>query len=330
MQKTTSSKTSNSKVQNPYLEKMHELAFNVQKEVCNETSRIDGTPFKFSDEYGETKDRRFQSWFKLGLLENSRLFEKASFVVAESMGKFTKESELSARDEAAEKEMHFRSSGFSMVFHSKNPMIPSTRIHYHLIVREDGYFWYSGGGDLTPYHLFEEDAKNFHRLHKEPADKFLGEGWYQKMKEASDEYFFIKHRGHIRGVGGTFFDNFNENAFGKERKKTGQTIDSLFTFCKESCKIINPAYNAIVDKRQHEKFSDSDVEFMKLLRGRYSEFDLIYDRGIKFGIDVGMPIEIPLLAIPDSKWAYKWEEKYKAGSPQRKLLDVLYHPRKWV
>lgn len=327
---TTKFQLDQHEVKHPYLDKMLELAKVYQKKVCDQTAKIDGQPFKYTEHFGATPDKRFQSQFRLGLLEDSRLFEKASFVVAETHGKFTRETEISAHETAGPKESYFHATGFSMVFHPKHPKIPSTRIHYHLIVKDDGSFWYSGGGDLTPYYLFEEDGVNFHKLHKEPCDKFLGPDWYQLMKEASDVYFYLPHRGHIRGIGGTFFDNFSDKSFGKKIYDTKQNIESIYTFCEESCKIINDSYNSIVEKRQHEPFGERETKFMQLLRGRYTEFDLVYDRGITFGIKSGMPVEIPLLALPNSAWKYKFEEDYPEGSPEKKVLNTLYHPRKWV
>jgi coproporphyrinogen III oxidase len=320
---------SESPVQDPFLDRMLDLSLQTQKEVCRETSRIDGEAFRHFEASGEGGNGRYKSLFKVALLENSRLFEKASFVVSNNWGRFSRTTEQTAREGAAEQEYHFRATGFSMVFHPSHPKIPSTRIHYHTIQREDGYYWFSGGGDLTPYYVFPEDCQHFHRVHKQPCDDYLGEGWYQRMKEASDAYFNVRHRGHIRGVGGTFFDDFSAHGFGKDRQPTSLTQACIFAFVEASCRIINLAYNTLVDKRQHEPFTPANVRFMELIRGHYTEFDLLYDRGIHFGIQSGMPVDIPMMALPNSRWEYQWEQKYPPGTEEYKTLAMLRSPRNW-
>lgn len=308
---------------------MLDLSLQTQEEICGETERIDGSNFRYFNSTGDGGNGRYRSLFKVALLENSRLFEKASFVVSNNWGRFSTATEQTAREATSGREFHFHATGFSMVFHPRHPKIPSTRIHYHMIVREDKYYWYSGGGDLTPYYIFPEDCTHFHRVHKEPCDQYLGEGWYQRMKEASDAYFSVKYRGHIRGVGGTFFDDLSESGFGKDRTPTGLSKETIYDFVEVSCRIINNAYNSLVEKRQSETSSEENVRFMELLRGHYTEFDLLYDRGIHFGIQSGMPVDIPLLAIPNSRWEYQWEKKYPPGTEEYKTLEILRAPRNW-
>lgn len=323
-------KNSETPVNDEFLDRILELSLEVQQKVCGETERIDGNHFKYFDSRGEGGNGRYRSLFKVALLENSRLFEKSSFVVSNNWGRFSKATEETARESSdSSKEYHFHATGFSMVFHPCHPKIPSTRIHYHMMQREDDYYWFSGGGDLTPYYVFPEDCEHFHRVHKEPCDRYLGEGWYQRMKEASDTYFKVKHRHHIRGVGGTFFDDLNDSGFGKDRRSTSLTKEEIFAFVEASCGVINDAYNVLVDKRQHEPISEENVRFMELLRGHYTEFDLLYDRGIHFGIQSGMPVDIPLLALPNSRWEYQWESKYPPGTEEYKTLEILKTPRDW-
>ena len=286
-----------SPVQNPFLDKMLELSLQTQEEVCRETSRIDGTAFRVFASSGEGGNGRYTSRFQVALLENSRVFEKASFVVSNNWGRFSRATEQTAREGAAEKEYHFRATGFSMVFHPCHPKIPSTRIHYHMIQREDGYYWFSGGGDLTPYYVFPEDCQHFHRTHKQPCDQYLGAGWYQRMKEASDAYFAVRHRGHIRGVGGTFFDDLSEHGFGKDRRPTGLTKAQLFAFVEASCRIINPAYNTLAEKRQHEPFTPDNVRFMELLRGHIIIKRCVrYDRSMRSSTRSGRPTALRICA----------------------------------
>ena len=160
-------KDSASPVHAPFLDRMLDLSLQTQEEVCGETGRIDGAVFRSFESSGEGGHGRYHSRFKVALLENSRLFEKASFVVSNNWGRFSR---------TTEQEYYFHATGFSMVFHPSHPKIPSTRIHYHMIQREDGYYWFSGGGDLTPYYVFAEDCQHFHRVHKQPCDEYLGAG----------------------------------------------------------------------------------------------------------------------------------------------------------
>eukprot|EP00811_Abedinium_folium_P003139 NODE_12888_length_1197_cov_10.001869.p1 GENE.NODE_12888_length_1197_cov_10.001869~~NODE_12888_length_1197_cov_10.001869.p1 ORF type:complete len:323 (+),score=-74.52 NODE_12888_length_1197_cov_10.001869:87-1055(+) len=309
------------KVRDPYLEEMMALSLKTQEDVCRRLSDIDGSPMEYNYEEGSAGNGQYGSKFKVGYIENSRLVEKASFCTSNNWGFFNKETEATAHEEnIAKKQMHFSAVGFSMVFHPKRPTIPSTRIHYHLVEREDGYFWFSGGGDITPYRYFPEDFSQFHSVHKKPCDDILGHGWYAKMKKYNDDYFLIPHRKVYRGVGGCFFDDFNESGFQNNyEKKKVFTKESIFNFIKASCEVINEAYTNLYEKRENDTYTDEDVEFMKLLRGRYTEFDLIYDRGIKFGLQTGMPTSVYLLALPDSHWKRNWEEKKKKKKKKKKL-----------
>jgi len=230
---------STSPVQDPFLQNMLDLSLHTQEEVCSATSHLDGHTFRYFDAQGANGDGRYHSLFQVALLEHARLFEKASFVVSNNWGRFSKTTERMAREGSSETDHHFHATGFSMVFHPSHPKIPSTRIHYHMIQREDDYYWFSGGGDLTPYYIFPEDCQHFHTAHKQVCDRYLGAGWYQRMKEASDAYFSVRHRGHLRGIGGTFFDDFSASGFGQDRQPTGLTKDTLWAFVEASCRIIN-------------------------------------------------------------------------------------------
>lgn len=228
---------STSPVHDPLLERMLALSLQTQEAVCSDTGRIDGTAFRRFETSGTGGNGRYHSLFRVALLEHSRLFEKASFVVSNNWGQFSRTTEQMAREGTSATDFHFHATGFSMVFHPSHPKIPSTRIHYHMIQREDGYYWFSGGGDLTPCYVFPEDCRHFHQVHKRVCDAYLGAGWYARMKDASDAYFNVRHRGHIRGIGGTFFDDFNDGGFGKDRQPTGLSKASLFAFVEASCQV---------------------------------------------------------------------------------------------
>lgn len=324
--------TMDGEVKDPYLEKMLNLSIKTQNEVCDYLSQIDGASVDYRYEEGMGEDGQYGSKFKVAYLEGSSLIEKASFCVSNNWGRFTRSTEPTAHEEnLANKPMNFSAVGFSMVFHPSIPTIPSTRIHYHLVEREDGYYWFSGGGDITPYRYFPEDFTQYHMAHKKPCDDYLGEGWYARMKKYNDDYFFIPHRRVYRGVGGCFFDDLNETGFQHNHVKDDRlTKDNLFNFIVASCEVINDAYTYLYEKRRNEPYTDQDIDFMQLVRGRYTEFDLMFDRGIKFGVQTGMPTTVYLLALPNSTWRRNWENDFAANSEHGQLLELFKQPQDWV
>ena len=208
-----------------------------------------------------------------------------------------------------------------MVFHSKHPFVPSTRIHYHYFERGD-YWWFGGGADLTPYYLDEEGTAAFHRLHRQVCDRY-DTAWYPQMKAASDKYFFIPHRGELRGVGGTFFDNFRGAG-------TEPELQRLLAFVTDSCAIIRDAYFPLVERGKAQPYGQAQVDWMEFRKGRYVEFDLMYDRGITFGLKTGMPADMCLMALPRRVQYNSFRPEPERGSPEARLQAVLQQPRDWA
>ncbi|XP_013422008.1 oxygen-dependent coproporphyrinogen-III oxidase [Lingula anatina] len=216
----------------------------------------------------------------------------------------------------------FFAAGVSSVIHPRNPMVPTMHFNYRYfeVVDEGGkrIWWFGGGADLTPYYLDEKDAKHFHKTLKGACDKH-DKGYYPRFKKWCDEYFFIKHRGMTRGVGGIFFDDIDE-----------PSQDKCFKFVESCGDAIVPAYIPIVQKNKNSGYGYAERQWQLIRRGHYAEFNLIYDRGTKFGLQTpGARYESILMSLPlNAKWEYRHEPK--PGSLEAKLTEVLKKPREWV
>ncbi len=214
----------------------------------------------------------------------------------------------------------FEAMGVSLVIHPKNPYAPTSHANVRFFIAEkegeDPIWWFGGGFDLTPYYPFEEDAIHWHQISKNACDPF-GEEVYPKYKKWCDEYFFLKHRGETRGVGGLFFDDLNEGGF-----------ESCFKFMQSVGDHYLEAYRPIIAKRKNTEYGERERDFQLYRRGRYVEYNLVYDRGTLFGLQTGGRTESILMSLPPLvKWRYNW--KPEAGSPEAVLYDDYLHPRDW-
>ncbi|CAI8505688.1 unnamed protein product [Hanseniaspora opuntiae] len=210
-----------------------------------------------------------------------------------------------------------------MVIHPKNPHCPTTHLNYRYFETWDAEgnpqaWWFGGGADLTPYYLYEEDATNFHLQHKLALDKH-DPALYPKYKEWCDEYFFIKHRNEMRGIGGIFFDDKDD--------KDPQDILKMVEDCFDA---FLPAYVPIIAKRKNTEFTEEEKKWQLIRRGRYVEFNLIYDRGTQFGLRTpGSRVESILMSLPEyASWVYCHEPE--EGSREAKLIEATKNPKKWV
>ncbi len=205
--------------------------------------------------------------------------------------------------------------GVSLVFHPRNPYVPTVHMNVRFFVAGD-VWWFGGGMDLTPYYPFEEDCVHFHRANREALAGFPG--LHARFKTACDEYFFNKHRGEPRGIGGTFFDDFDEGGF-----------DRAFAVMRATGDALLPAYLPIVERRRARAYGERERDFQAYRRGRYVEFNLVWDRGTLFGLQSGGRAESILMSLPPIvKWRYGWEPA--AGTPEAKLAAVLVPPRDWA
>jgi coproporphyrinogen III oxidase len=248
----------------------------------------------------------------------------------------------------------FRATGISIVIHPRNPYVPTVHMNYrrlergvgmHIAAEADGLRagsctaltgWYGGGADLTPHYLFEEDARHFHRVHQAACDAHPHVADYQTMKQACDAYFHLPHRGEARGIGGLFFDYLRddggEGGIGLTKESENATTaraDAAFAFVQDAGRAFLEAYVPIVERRVGTPWGEDERRWQLVRRGRYVEFNLVYDRGTVFGLKTGGRIESILMSLPTAvSWRYRVEPA--EGSPEARLLEALRTPRAWV
>jgi coproporphyrinogen III oxidase len=218
--------------------------------------------------------------------------------------------------------------GVSLVFHPRNPHVPTVHMNVRFFMAkapsprpspkgegEQDVWWFGGGMDLTPYYPVEEDCAHFHRANRDALAPFPG--LHARFKKQCDAYFFLKHRNEPRGIGGTFFDDFSEGGF-----------ESAFAVMRAVGDAFLPAYVPIVERRRDTPYGERERDFQAYRRGRYVEFNLVWDRGTLFGLQSGGRAESILMSLPPAvAWRYDW--KPEAGSPEARLYEVLMPPRDW-
>lgn len=215
----------------------------------------------------------------------------------------------------------FEALGISSVIHPKNPFVPTAHmnVRYFQATKSNGevVWWFGGGYDLTPYYGFEEDCIHFHKTAKNACDK-INPDFYSRFKKAADEYFYLKHRKECRGIGGLFFDDLNELSF-----------EACFSFLQNVGNSFMDAYIPIVVKRKSHPYDQKQRDFQCYRRGRYIEFNLVYDRGTLFGLQFGGRTESILMSLPPQvAWKYNWMPE--KNSLEEKLTEYFLRPREWV
>lgn len=215
----------------------------------------------------------------------------------------------------------FKAIGLSLVLHPKNPYSPTSHANVRLFVAEkegvEPVWWFGGGYDLTPYYPFEEDCLHWHQTASEACAPF-GDEIYPRFKKWCDEYFYLKHRDETRGIGGLFFDDLNEWDFDTSFKYMQSVGNSFIT-----------AYRPILNKRKDMPYTERERDFQLYRRGRYVEFNLVFDRGTLFGLQSGGRTESILMSLPPlARWEYDWQPT--AGSPEADLYDNYLSPRDWI
>ena len=253
------------------------------------------------------------------LIEEGALFERGGVNFSHVMGKGMPPSASAARPELAGR--GFEAMGVSLVMHPRNPYVPTVHMNVRCFVAtKDGaedVWWFGGGMDLTPYYGFEEDAAHFHRTCKTAVDSF-GAELHPRFKSWCDRYFHLKHRDEPRGVGGIFFDDLNETDF-----------ETCFALVRSVGDRFIDAYRPIVERRRDLPYGERERDFQAYRRGRYVEFNLVYDRGTLFGLQSGGRTESILMSLPPVvKWRYDWRPE--PGTPEAKLYEVFLVPRDWV
>jgi coproporphyrinogen III oxidase len=215
----------------------------------------------------------------------------------------------------------FQSASLSWIFHPRNPHAPTTHGNLRFFVANNAQnevvWWFAGGFDLTPFYGYKEDAIHWHQMAKQACEP-CGEGVYEKFKKQCDDYFFLEHRKEPRGIGGLFFDDWNEGTF-EEGFSMMQSIGNHFL----------KAYGTIFERRKDQAFTAEEKSFQLYRRGRYVEFNLIYDRGTKYGIQSGRRIEAVMASMPpEVNFRYNW--KAEAGTREAELMSYYLVPRDWV
>lgn len=300
-------------------QKMVAMVKEAQDAICEGLSAVDGGTF-----HEDTWDREGGGGGRSRVLQDSHVFEKAGVNVSEVYGVLPPEAVKSmggGRKLDDDMELNFFATGVSLVVHPKNPMAPTIHMNVRYFERglegQPAAWWFGGGIDLTPSYLFEEDAIHFHQTMKNVCDAH-DEAYYPKFKQWCDDYFHIKHRQEARGLGGIFFDDLND-----------REPERLFAFTKDVAGAFLPSYIPIVERRKDMDFTQSQKEWQLMRRGRYVEFNLVYDRGTVFGLKTGGRIESILMSLPlNARWEY--DHHPAPDSEEARLLAVLKQPKNWL
>ncbi|MEO7597637.1 MAG: oxygen-dependent coproporphyrinogen oxidase [Opitutus sp.] len=248
------------------------------------------------------------------VLTEGAVFEKAGVGFSHVTGRTLPPSATAHRPELAGKP--WEAMGVSLVLHPHNPFVPTSHANVRFFSSGDSW-WFGGGYDLTPYYGFEDDAVHWHQTARTAVSKF-GDELYPQFKQQCDDYFFLKHRNEPRGIGGLFFDDFNSLGFERSFALLRAVGDSFL-----------PAYLPIVARRKSTPYTDRERQFQLYRRGRYVEFNLVWDRGTLFGLQSGGRTESILMSLPPLvRWDYAWTPS--PGSPEARLYDTFLKPRDWA
>jgi coproporphyrinogen III oxidase len=253
------------------------------------------------------------------VLSDGAIFEQAGVNFSHVFGNQMPGSATAHRPELAGR--NFQAMGVSLVIHPRNPYVPTSHANVRFFIAEkaghDPIWWFGGGFDMTPYYPFEDDVIHWHRTAQDACLPF-GNDVYPRFKKWCDEYFFLKHRNEPRGIGGLFFDDLNEWGF-----------DKCFAFMRSIGDHYLQAYRPIVARRKDTEYGSRERDFQLYRRGRYVEFNLVYDRGTLFGLQTGGRTESILMSLPPLvRWQYNWHPE--PGSPEAKLYDEYLQPRDWL
>jgi coproporphyrinogen III oxidase len=253
------------------------------------------------------------------VLAQGAVFEQAGVNFSHVAGAALPASATAARPELAGRS--FQATGVSLVIHPLNPYVPTSHANLRLFSAEkegtEPIWWFGGGFDLTPYYGFEEDAVHWHRMARAACAPF-GDQVYRRFKQWCDEYFYLKHRGEARGIGGLFFDDLNEWGF-----------ERCFAFVRSVGDHYLEAYLPIVQRRKATEFGERERDFQLYRRGRYVEFNLVYDRGTLFGLQSGGRTESILMSLPPLV-AWRYDYRPQPGTPEAELYERFLPPRDWL
>ena len=290
----------------------------LQDRITSVTAALDGKSF-VTDSWEKPKDSKLQGYGRTCILENGNILEKGGVGFSHVSGNQLPPAATQNRPEITGRS--FEAMGVSLVFHPRNPKAPTTHMNVRCFIAQapdqEPVWWFGGGFDLTPYYGVDTDCKHFHQTAKDALDPF-GAELYPRFKKWCDEYFYLKHRDEPRGIGGIFFDDFNELGFEKSFAMMRSVGDSLIK-----------AYLPILERRYQEPYTQAERDFQEYRRGRYVEYNLIFDRGTIFGLQSGGRSESILMSMPPVvTWKYNWQPH--AGTPEARLYERYLKPRDWL
>ncbi len=299
----------------PNIDDVKAYLLGLQESICEALEAEDGEARFVADSWERPEGGGGTS----RVMSNGKVFEQAGVNFSHVTGDKLPGSATAHRPELAGRS--FEAMGVSLVIHPHNPYIPTSHANVRFFIAskagEAPVWWFGGGFDLTPYYGFEDDAVHWHRTAREACAPF-GDNVYADYKKWCDDYFYLKHRDEPRGVGGLFFDDLNEGGF-----------ERSFALMQSVGNHYIDAYRPIVARRKETPYGERERDFQLYRRGRYVEFNLVYDRGTLFGLQSGGRTESILMSLPPLvKWRYNW--KPEPGSAEAELYELFLKPRDWL
>ncbi len=309
----------------PQLEAARAYLEGLQDEICDALETDDGEA-RFDRREIE---REGGGLSRPRVLSDGAVIESAAVQYSHTVGNRLPPAATDRRPELAGGS--YQAVSVSLIVHPRNPYVPTCHANYRLFFAlppegDDAVWWFGGGFDLTPYYGFEEDVVHWHRVARDACRPF-GESLYPAMKKACDDYFFLPHRGEARGVGGIFFDDLDRVPGSDEQGDT--SFESCFAFVRSVSSAFLDAYRPIVAKRKSTPYGERERAFQLYRRGRYVEYNLLYDRGTRFGLQAGARTESVLASLPrEVSWRYDWSPE--PDSAEARLYSDFLPPRDWL
>jgi coproporphyrinogen III oxidase len=297
---------------------VREYLWDLQKRITDTFGALDGTPFR-ADLWEKEPGEPLQGSGRTMILEGGKVFERAGCAFSQVTGPRLPPSATQHRPDLVG--AGFEAMGVSLVFHPRNPYAPTVHMNVRMLAalppQGEPVYWFGGGMDLTPYYGFEEDAVHFHATCRDALAPF-GDDKYPRFKAWCDDYFFLKHRNEARGIGGIFFDDHFEDGF-----------ETSFALLRSVGDAFIPAYRPILERRKDTPYGERERAWQLLRRGRYVEFNLVWDRGTHFGLQSGGRTESILMSMPpQASWAY--QQQPEAGSREEELLRRFLPRKDWL
>ena len=300
---------------------MVDMVYRLQDTICDAIGALDASSYR-EDEWTREEGGGGRS----RVFSDGNVFEKAGVNVSVVHGTLSPEAaaKMGGGHDLVGEDLDFFATGLSLVLHPHNPMAPTVHFNYRYFETDTPKgaagapraWWFGGGTDLTPSYVFEDDVKHFHQTLKDVCDKHDDE-YYPRFKQWADDYFMIKHREERRGVGGVFFDDMND-----------RSKEELLAFATDMASAVVPAYVPLVEKHKDDEFTPEQRAWQQMRRGRYVEFNLVYDRGTTFGLKTGGRIESILMSLP-RYCEFQYDHNPAPGSPEADAMDAFKNPRTW-